>query len=86
MPFNAIPGLFCAPTRGVITLVFVGATATEAEMFCAEMALGLSVLGKVSTAWSGSPFAVIERKVLLQDQVAVAVALTEGELLKRLEA
>jgi hypothetical protein len=44
------------------------------------------VLGKVSTAWSGSPFAVIERKVLLQDQVAVAVALTEGELLKRLEA
>ena len=55
-------------------------------MFWAEMVLGLSLLGKVPTAWSGRPLATIERCVLLQDQLAVAVALTEGELLKRLEA
>jgi len=50
MPFKAIPGLFMAPTRGVTTDVAVGVTVTEAEMFCAEMVLGLSLLGNVPTA------------------------------------
>lgn len=85
-PFNAMPGLFWAPKRGVITVVWVGVKETEAVMFWAAMAFGLSLLGKVPTAWSGRPLATIERCVLLQDQRAVAVALTEGELLKRLEA
>jgi hypothetical protein len=73
-----------APTRGVTTDVAVGVTVTEAEMFCAEMVLGLSLLGNVPTAWSGRPLAVSERSVLLQDHVAVAVALTDEELLNSL--
>ena len=75
-----------APTRGVTTVVAVGVTVTEAEMFCAAMVLGLSVLGKVPTAWSGMPLPVSDRSVLLQDQVAVAVALTDAELLNALVA
>ena len=43
-------------------------------------------MGKVPTAWSGKPLAVSERSVLLQDQVAVAVALTDAELLNALVA
>lgn len=74
------------PTRGVTTDVAVGVTVTEAEMFCAEMVLGLSLLGNVPTSWSGKPFAVSERSVLLQDQVAVAVLLTDAELLNALVA
>ena len=75
-----------APTRGVTTAVAVGVKVTEAEMFCAEMVLGLSLLGNVPTAWSGRPLAMSERSVLLQDQVAVAVALTDAELLNVLVA
>ena len=86
MPFKATPGLSMAPTRGVTTDVAVGVTVTEAEMFCAAMVLGLSLLGKVPTSWSGKPLAVSERCVLLQDQVAVAVLLTDAELLNALVA
>ena len=50
------------------------------------MVFGFSGFGKVPTAWSGSPFDTIDRKVLLHDQVAVAVAFTDGELLKKLVA
>ena len=86
MPFKATPGLSMAPTRGVTTDVAVGVTVTEAEMVCAEMVLGLSLLGNVPTSWSGKPLAVSERSVLLQDQVAVAVLLTDAELLNALVA
>ena len=86
MPFRATPGFAVGPVRGVMTDVAAGDKVTEAEMFCAEMVLGLSLLGKVPTAWSGRPLAVSDRSVLLQDQVAVAVALTEAELLKALVA
>ena len=84
MPFKAIPGLSGGADRGVTILVGVGATVTETEMFCAAMVLGLSWDGNVPTAWSGKPLALSERKVLLQDQVAVAVAFTDGLLLKTL--
>ena len=73
MPFKAMPGLSMGPTRGVTTDVAVGVTLTEAEMVCAAMVLGLSVFGKVPTAWSGSPLAAMERNVLVHDHVAVAV-------------
>jgi hypothetical protein len=48
----------------------------------ALMVLGLSGLGKVPTAWSGTPLAVSERWVLLHDQAAVLVALTDVDALK----
>lgn len=48
------------------------------------MVLGLSALGKVPTAWSGMPLADNARAVLLQDQLAVLVLLTDAELLKPL--
>jgi hypothetical protein len=73
-----------APTRGVTTDVAVGVTVTEAAMVCAEMVLGLLALGKVPTAWSGKPLALIDRVVVVQDQAYVAVAFTEGLLLKAL--
>ena len=50
MPFKATPGLSMAPTRGVTIDVAVGVKVTEAEIFCAEMVLGLSLLGNVPTA------------------------------------
>ena len=73
MPFKAIPGLSMGAVRGVICDVLVGVNVTEAEIFCSVMLLGLLSLGKVPIAWSGSPLALIERCVLLHDQVAVAV-------------
>lgn len=45
------------------------------------MVLGLSALGKVPTAWSGRPLAVIEREVPLQDHFTTAHAFTDDELL-----
>ena len=62
------------PVRGVATVVTVGVNVAEAETFCAVMVLGLLWLGNVPIAWSGRPLAVSDRSVLLQDHVAVAVA------------
>jgi hypothetical protein len=86
MPFNAIPGFPAPGPKVVLTVVFFGVKDAERAILCAKMVLGLSELGKVPTVWSGRPLATTERWVLLQDQLAVAVAFTEGELLKRLEA
>jgi hypothetical protein len=86
MPFNAIPGLAVPGPNVVFTAVFFGVKVVETAILCAAMVLGFSGLGKVPTAWSGRPLATTERWVLLQDQRTVAVAFTEGELLKRLEA
>jgi hypothetical protein len=58
----------------VATVVAVGVNVAETDMFCAVMVLGLLALGNVPTVWSGKPLAVSERRVPLQDQVAVAVA------------
>ncbi|MEI7764012.1 MAG: hypothetical protein WCI85_12330 [Comamonadaceae bacterium] len=74
IPFKAYPGRAMGPVRGVATVVSVGVNVAETETFCAVMVLGLLWLGKVPIAWSGRPLAVSERSVLLQDQVAVAVA------------
>jgi hypothetical protein len=74
IPFKAYPGIAMGPVRGVATVVTVGVNVAEAETFCAVMVLGLLWLGNVPIAWSGRPLAVSERSVLLQDHVAVAVA------------
>jgi hypothetical protein len=62
----------------------VGASGPDTEIDCAEIVFGLLLFGKLPTLWSGKPLAVSERRVLLHDQVAVAVAFTEGLLLKAL--
>jgi hypothetical protein len=53
-------------------------------MLCALIVLGLLGLGKEPTSWSGNPLATILRIAAVQLQVAVAVAFTEGEVLKTL--
>ena len=53
-----------------------------AETDCAEMVLGQLELGNVPVSWSGIPFPVTVRVVLVQVHSTVLVALTEGLLLK----
>ena len=74
------------PVRAVIAEVRLGDRVPDTETRCAAMVLGLLALGNSPTAWSGRPLALNERNVLLHDQVAVAVALTDGESLNTLEA
>jgi hypothetical protein len=68
----------------VAALASVGNRGPDTETDCAEMVFGLLPFGKLPTLWSGKPLAVSERRVLLHVQVAVAVAFTEGLLLKAL--
>jgi hypothetical protein len=74
MPFKAYPGKAMGPVRGVATVVASGVNVAEAATFCTVMVLGLLGLGKLPMAWSGRPLALSERRLLLQDQLAVAVA------------
>jgi hypothetical protein len=72
------------PPRWVTVDEATGAKRKEADTLCERMLFGLLALGKVPTAWSGSPLADKMRAVVLQLQLAVLVAFTEGELLKAL--
>ena len=84
MPFNAMPGFAVGPERGVMTEVRTGLNVADTDTLCAVMVLGLFTFGKVPTAWSGNPLDAKFRLVAEHDQVAVAVAFTEGVLLKTL--
>lgn len=63
-----------------MALVTVGVSVNVACTCCGRMEFGLAGFGKVPTAWFGIALATTAR-VGLQHQNAVALALTEGELL-----
>jgi hypothetical protein len=64
--------------------VAVGDKVYAADTDWLEIVFGLFVLGKVPTSWSGRPFAVSTRELLVHDQLDVLVAFTEAVLLKAL--
>jgi hypothetical protein len=65
-------------------LVGVGDKVYVADTDWLEIGFGLFEFGKVPTSWSGRPFAVSTRELLVHDQREVLVAFTEAVLLKAL--